>query len=46
MGVNICTRIQASIICVRDLNPHPGRCWTMDTFAGNNKDLLSLHKYV
>jgi RHS repeat-associated protein len=28
------------------LNPHTGRFWTMDTFAGNNEDPLSLHKYL
>jgi RHS repeat-associated protein len=29
----------------RYLNPDTGRFWTMDTFAGNNEDPLSLHKY-
>jgi RHS repeat-associated protein len=28
------------------LNPHTGRFWTMDTYAGNNQDPLSLHKYL
>jgi RHS repeat-associated protein len=28
------------------LNPNTGRFWTMDTFAGNNQDPLSLHKYL
>jgi RHS repeat-associated protein len=27
-------------------NPGTGRFWTMDTFAGNNEDPLSLHKYL
>jgi len=30
----------------RYLNPNAGRFWTMDTFAGNNEDPLSLHKYL
>jgi len=30
----------------RYLNPNTGRFWTMDTFAGNNEDPLSLHKYL
>jgi RHS repeat-associated protein len=30
----------------RYLNPDTGRFWTMDTFAGNNEDPLSLHKYL
>jgi RHS repeat-associated protein len=30
----------------RYLNPQTGRFWTMDTFAGNNEDPLSLHKYL
>jgi hypothetical protein len=28
------------------LNPHTGRFWTMDTYAGNSEDPLSLHKYL
>jgi RHS repeat-associated protein len=30
----------------RYLNPDTGRFLTMDTFAGNNEDPLSLHKYL
>ena len=30
----------------RYLNPDLGRFWTMDTYAGNNEDPLSLHKYL
>jgi RHS repeat-associated protein len=30
----------------RYLNPNTGRFWTMDTYAGNNQDPLSLHKYL
>jgi RHS repeat-associated protein len=30
----------------RYLNPGTGRFWTMDTYAGNNEDPLSLHKYL
>jgi len=30
----------------RYLNPATGRFWTMDTYAGNNEDPLSLHKYL
>jgi RHS repeat-associated protein len=30
----------------RYLNPDTGRFWTMDTFAGDNEDPLSLHKYL
>jgi len=30
----------------RTYNPGTGRFWTMDTFAGNNEDPLSLHKYL
>jgi RHS repeat-associated protein len=30
----------------RYLNPNTGRFWTMDTFAGNSEDPLSLHKYL
>jgi RHS repeat-associated protein len=29
----------------RYMNPDTGRFWTMDTYAGNNTDPLSLHKY-
>lgn len=28
------------------LNPNTGRFWTMDSYAGKNKDPLSLHKYL
>jgi hypothetical protein len=28
------------------LNPNTGRFWTMDSYAGNNQDPLSLHKYL
>jgi RHS repeat-associated protein len=30
----------------RYLNPNVGRFWTMDSYAGNNEDPLSLHKYL
>jgi RHS repeat-associated protein len=30
----------------RYLNPNTGRFWTMDSYAGNNSDPLSLHKYI
>jgi RHS repeat-associated protein len=30
----------------RYLNPNTGRFWTMDTYEGDNKDPLSLHKYL
>ena len=30
----------------RYLNPNTGRFWTMDTYAGDNGDPLSLHKYL
>jgi hypothetical protein len=30
----------------RYLNPNTGRFWTMDAYAGNNEDPLSLHKYL
>ena len=30
----------------RYLNPNTGRFWTMDTYAGNHEDPLSLHKYL
>jgi hypothetical protein len=28
------------------LNPNTGRFWTMDSYAGDNEDPLSLHKYL
>ena len=28
------------------LNPNTGRFWTMDSYAGNNSDPISLHKYL
>lgn len=28
------------------LNPDTGRFWSMDSYAGNNEDPLSLHKYL
>ncbi len=28
------------------LNPNTGRFWTADSYAGNNEDPLSLHKYL
>jgi RHS repeat-associated protein len=30
----------------RYLNPNTGRFWTMDSYAGNSEDPLSLHKYL
>ena len=30
----------------RTYNPGTGRFWTMDTYQGDNKDPLSLHKYL
>ena len=33
--------------CVRVyLNPNTGRFWTMDSYAGDNQDPVSLHKYL
>ena len=28
------------------LNPNTGRFWTSDTYAGNNNDPISLHKFL
>ncbi len=36
----------SSFSSVAYLNPNTGRFWTSDSFAGNNSDPLSLHKYL
>jgi RHS repeat-associated protein len=38
--------ISGQIARARYLNPNTGRFWSMDSYKGNNKDPLSLHKYL
>jgi len=44
---NRCTRIlDNGVYRARYFNPGTGTFWTMDTYEGNSKDPLSLHKYL